>query len=234
MPTKPLPRITAWSYSRWSTYSECPFKAKLKFVEKLKEPSSKAMERGSEIHTHAEQFVKGEQKRVHETLTLFSKEFRSLKKRKALAEHDVTFRKDWSQTTWNDWNEAWVRIKIDALVPPNKQNVVEVIDYKTGKPKDGYDAQLELYAVAGFLVYPQAEQVRTNLWYLDHGVIHGADSLRNPGSEGIYTRDMLQKLINGWERRVKPMLADTVFSPRPGPYCSWCHFRKANHGPCKF
>ena len=234
MPIKPVQKITAWSYSRWSTYQQCPFKAKLKFIDKKKEPGSKAMDRGSDIHSLAEGYVKGTVKALPKELALFKSEFQKLRKLKAEAELSITFRADWTPTTWDDWDGAWVRIKIDALTPPNKFKSITIIDHKTGKPRDGYMEQLELYALAGFLTYPQAEEARANLWYLDHGTIVGADADHNPHGEGVYERKELPKLIKIWERRVTPMLNDTRFAPRPGPYCVWCHFSKNKAGPCKF
>ena len=39
----------------------------------------------------------------------------------------------------------------------------------------------------------------------------------------------------GWFAKASSaLLTDTLFAPRPGPYCRWCHFRKENGGPCTF
>ena len=61
MPRLNPPRITSWSFSRWSCYSSCPYKAKLKFIDKLKEPGSPQMDRGTVIHELAEHYVKAKQ-----------------------------------------------------------------------------------------------------------------------------------------------------------------------------
>ena len=235
MPTKPVQRISAWSFSRWSTYATCPAKAKYSILDRIKEPSNKAMERGSAIHELAEHYVQGKMTKLPDELKLFKKEFELLKKSKPQSELSATFKQDWTQTTWDDWTGAWVRVKIDVLVPPSKAGVMHVNDYKTGRPKtEGYKEQLELYAIAGFLLYPQATEARTNLWFLDHGKISGADAEHNPTNEGVFQRKELPKLIKVWERRVEPMLSDTRFAPKPGPYCTWCYFSKNKAGPCRF
>ena len=36
-------KITAWSFSRYNLYQQCPGKAKLMYIDKLKEPTSDAM-----------------------------------------------------------------------------------------------------------------------------------------------------------------------------------------------
>ena len=42
--------INQWSYSRLSCFEKCPKQAEFKFVKKLKEPGSPAMDRGKHIH----------------------------------------------------------------------------------------------------------------------------------------------------------------------------------------
>ena len=52
-------RITSWSFSRWNVYNTCPAQAKYKFIDKLPEPGSPAMDRGSAIHKGVEQYILG-------------------------------------------------------------------------------------------------------------------------------------------------------------------------------
>jgi hypothetical protein len=42
------------------------------------------------------------------------------------------------------------------------------------------------------------------------------------------------KLADDWEDKTRPMLNDTIFAPKPGNACRWCHWKKSNGGPCKF
>ena len=236
MPTKPVPKITSWSFSRWSTWAQCPAKAKYKFIDRLKEPGSSAMDRGTNIGEMADNYIKGDLKTLPKELKLFKVEFAALRKAKALVQMDAAFTNKWDPCEPTDWDNAWVRMKLDTLVPPQrKETVIHVIDNKTGRVKeDDYTPQLELYGIGGFLKFPQATVARTNLWFLDHGVIIGADATPPYKPTGIYPRADLPKLITKWEQRVKPMLNATAFPPRPGDYCRYCHFRKSNNGPCKF
>ncbi len=57
MPIKAMPRFTAWSYSRLSDYEACPLKAKIKHLDKVSEPSSPALKRGSDIHELAAKYA---------------------------------------------------------------------------------------------------------------------------------------------------------------------------------
>lgn len=232
MPTLPIKKITAWSYSRFTTWRECPLRAKLKFIDKRPEPQGDAASRGDTIHKLADSYVKNPKFALPEELKLFKQEFVVARKANAIGDLSLTYRKDWSKTVWNDWNGAWLRIKVDMLVPPSKKKKnVEIVDFKTGKIKDDYTEQTELYAIGGFLEYPEVDIVRTGLWFLDHGVMVGADAEK---PTGIYKRAELPKLIKLWEKKVFPMLNATAFPPTPGIQCRWCSFAKSKGGECKF
>lgn len=215
-------KITSWSYSRYSCYMECPAKAKYKFIEKLPEPSSPAMARGSEIHQLAEDYTSGKIKRMPKELALFKEEFTELKKCKPMLEETWAFTSDWEETTWNDWNGCALRIKTDASLVDGTD--LYVIDHKTGKKRDGYGEQLDLYALGGMLKFPHVKTVHTQLWYLDSG---------EQVVEEYSSKDM-KKLQKGWDKKVHPMLNDTLFSPKPNHTCRWCAFSKSKGGPCKF
>lgn len=217
-----MKQITSWSYSRYSQYNKCPLAAKLKFVDKLKEPSSPAMERGNMIHELAEAYTKGSQKEIPTELRLFKDQFETLRNSKPQVEQTWAFTSEWNQTTWDDWNNCWLRIKTDATCLD--EQTLYVIDHKTGKKRDGYDEQLSLYALGGMMVYPHIKEVNTQLWFLDSGDV----------VEKTYAIKEQKVLFKDWNKKVQPMLNDTRFAPKPGNHCRWCHFRKSNGGPCKF
>lgn len=231
----PAKQITSWSFTRYSTYQKCPALAKFKFIDKLAEPGSPAMERGNQIHKLAEDFTNGQIKKLPKELGLFKEEFAALKKQKVkFVEESWVFRKDWTQTTWNDWNGAWLRVKTDAAYINTEFNALVIIDHKTGKFNDSknaeYEEQLQLYGLAGLVRHPTVEVVSPRLWYLDQGIIHP-----NPEDNEIsYTRKDEKYLLKLWTGKVKKMLTDTTFKPTPGAACRYCHFRKENGGPCKF
>lgn len=233
--SKTVRKITSWSFSRWNTYEQCPRLAKYKFIDKLKEPGSAAMDRGTELHAHCEKYLKAGG-RIHKDVKLISAQLKDLRNRGALAEADFTFKQDWSPTRWDDWNGAWCRIKADALVPPVVDEVdptVEVKDFKTGGQRkletgdfEEYYTQLELYSLGGLLTYPSAKFAKSSLVFIDFGKVVESPEVLKRGDE--------KKLMKKWETRTKRMLADTTFKPKPGNGCRWCHFRKRNGGPCEF
>lgn len=219
--TKPT-QITSWSFSRYSVYEKCPAKAKYKFIDKLPDPGGPAMERGNVIHKLAEQYTKGEIKTIPLELRKFKDEFAILKKSKPVVEESWAFTKHWLKTTWNDWANCALRIKVDAACEDGTD--LYIIDHKTGKKRDAYEDQLSLYAVGGGLIYPKIKRIFTELWFLDSGekVEREYDAANTP------------KLQAHWNKKVEPMLNDTRFAPKPSHECRWCPYSKSKGGPCKF
>lgn len=224
--TEPV-RITAWSYSRYNDYQQCPFKAKCKIILRLKEPGSVAMDRGSGIHKKIENYLTGAAKRIPPEAKSLEKEYKAIKAKSPEVERELAFNSKWEPCSWFD-RSAWCRVKMDAVVLPTVENpIVRLIDHKTGKLQEfgKYDEQLELYALAGLLTYQIAEKAKPSLLFVDAGK-------EVPSEE--YSRKDVPKLKKKWELRIKPMLSDAKFKPVPGHYCNWCHFRKANGGPCVY
>lgn len=216
--------LTAWSMSRLSLYEQCPFKFKAVHIDGLKEPGSKAMDNGKAVHARGEQYLKGQVKVLPADFKLLAVEMEEAKAVGAESELEVTFTKDWRITGWFA-DDAWLRIKIDILVL--KEDAVTIVDLKTGKNRGGYEDQLELYALAALLMYPEADKVSAELWFTDTGEIIGT-------SHGDYAQKDVPALKKKWEKRVRPMFMDKLFSPRPNVFCGYCHFRKNNDGPCTY
>ena len=233
---KAVSKITAWSFSRWNDYNKCAKFAFFKHVLRLKEPGNEAMERGGRIDELATEFAKANpKKRVKcpPELKTFEKEFRDLQKRVTMSQEEWAFNREWRRTGWFD-KDAWCRVKMDCayvdeqrLVAGKKRRILVVIDYKTGKERDYHEDQMLLYALAGLLVEEGVDGVEVQLWYLDLGV-------QRPDEQRVFMRSELAGLKKVWEGKTKPMLSDTRFQEKAGRHCAYCHFRKANGGPCKF
>lgn len=237
-------KLTSWSFSRLKDYEKCPLACKRKHIDKIKEPPSEAMERGIRIGGLAEQYIKGTIARLPAELKSFEADFKVMRKQYAAAtknkglpmvvEDQWAFTKEWSVTQWNDWVACWVRIKLDV---GNflEEDLYEVTDWKTGKFRPEQNAeymdQVELYVLAALLIHYDRPtlRVRARLCYLDTG-----DQYPLPENQKIYTQADVKTLKAKWEKRVKKMLADTVFRPTPGNHCRWCQHSKSKGGTCKF
>jgi RecB family exonuclease len=235
MPKKPTPKLVAWSYSRFDTYDKCPHQALHKYVLKTKteEKEGKALVRGRDVHNTAEAYVDAERKprKMPTDLKLFEEEFLALRTLKKSKDTEVFTEQQWAfDLNWQvvDWyaDRAWCRIKTDATILDRfTDESVRVIDYKTGKIRTGHEKQLELYAVGAFARFEWAHTVNAELWFLDQGEIKEIEFKRG----AHYT-----KIRKRWESRVRRILADRIFKPKPDGYvCNWCPYAKKRGGPCK-
>lgn len=235
---QPIKQIKSWSFSRYSDYKQCPAKAKYKHIDGMKEPTNEAMQRGSNIHKLAENYIKGAGRQIPKELALFRDEFRALRAQykelsdRMMVEDNWAFTKDWGITRWDNWADCWLRVKLDCA-HYIADGVLVVTDWKTGKFRAEMNAeyleQLELYALAAMYLDESIQEVRPRLVYLDVGIIYpGADE------DIVYLRKDLPQLKKLWDKRIKPMLTDTVFQPRPNDKCRWCHFSASKDGPCKY
>ena len=227
MPIAKLVQITAWSYSRYTAYLQCPFAAKCKHVLGLPEPDNPAMLNGKQVHEQSATYLTSASKAppLPAALWRFEKEYQALRalKPRPLVESEWAFNKVWEQCGWRDWAACWLRIKVDIHYT-HRSNRLKIIDIKTGRINEDHTLQRSLYALGGLLVYPDVTSVEVEHWYLEQGEIR-ADK---------WPADALPELQAQWLDNAKPMLTDTLFAPRPGPYCQRCPYRHATGGPCVF
>jgi CRISPR/Cas system-associated exonuclease Cas4 (RecB family) len=216
------PKIVAWSYSRLSSWEECPAKAKYKFLLKLPEPASPYAARGTDLHSLAEDYIKGKIIDVPTQLSNVQEYLDELKHADTKTELQLAFTEAWEPTEWFAMN-VYCRVIFDAVrVLPEK---TVVVDHKTGKKRqDEHTDQLRLYALATFKQWPETPVVDAQVIYIDQ-----AERLRM-----TFTKDKIPELQAYWDERAGKMRADDMFSPRPNPNCKWCHYRKSNGGPCQF
>lgn len=219
-----LPRIMAWSYSRLKTWENCPFQAKLKFIQRLKEPDSMYAARGSELHKQAEGFIKDPNQTLPPALAgvaKFLEPFRGAADAPR-TEWQAALTKDWKPTKWFD-PDVYLRVIFDLWAKTQAQ--VKIRDHKTGKIREEEHAdQLDLYATSAFGLDETVDEVEVGIIYIDH----------NKETTKSYTRTMFRERRQFWDDRAGKMLSDDIFAPRPGQSCRYCHFRKTNGGPCQF
>lgn len=220
------PPVTTWSFSGLATFEQCPRRTYLQKVERIKEPSSPAAARGSDIHDMAEQYVDGTitDDTVPKELKKFELEFKLL--REAYPKGDIHLEQEWGyDQEWNtgDWSipDIWLRAKLDVLIVESDTSAV-IIDHKTGRKFGNeikHNAQLMLYAICTFKRFPSLEYVTAKLWYLDHGEV----------TEQNYTREQAMMFFNKWNMRAHAMTSCVNFVPTPSAQaCKWCSYGKPN------
>src|ERR1039458_6929865 len=180
-PTLKLAQITAWSFSRKADYDKCPLLAKFKHVDRLKEPANVYMEKGTRVHEDAALYVQAKVQApvLPIALTRFKEEFIQLRREHPICEQQWAFDRQWLSCSWFG-PEAWLRIVMDAHYlktvkqKTQRRTSVVVIDYKTGKLHPEHEQQRSLYALGAMLMYPDAEEVAVQHWYLDAGELQAS------------------------------------------------------------
>lgn len=226
-------RLTAWSYSRLSTYEKCALQARYKYIDKLPEPESEALEGGKEAHDIIAQYLRGDRPLIEPGQPsdvpgwmYFAQLLNDLRSMQPQIEQQWGFDREWRPTGWFG-RDTWFRSVLDAALIYG-DNTADVIDHKTGKPYPPDTAkQAELYAISIVRRYPDVSHVTVRFWYLDPA---------QRGAEAVYrfSQAQAQGLIPRWERKAERMLNDGIMAPRPGEHCKWCPFAKSKGGPCKY
>ena len=223
-----MSKIRSWSYSRLLDFEACPLMAKLKIIDKIPEPerplppgkTEHANDRGTRVHNECELYVRGEGPLPQEA-RYFEDEFKSLaakfKKGMVSLEGEWGFDKQWQPV---DWKLAWLRTKLDANIHLSNTHAA-VVDYKTGR-KFGNEVkhgeQLQMYALAVFLRYPQVEHVTAELWYLDVNDLTRLD----------VTRPIGLRQLKPFDKRGRKMTEATEFPANPNAHsCRYCPYHPA-------
>lgn len=221
--------LTAWSWSRLETWELCPLKFKLKFIDKVPEPGSPAMERGNTIHKETADYlngVRGEQPAAvtHPFQRQLLQECRDSDDK--VVEQQWGFTPQWEPTAWFSRDKSrptWLRSIVDYGIL-YEDMTIEIVDWKTGRVYGHNADQVELFALSAMCHFKPAVQVLTRLVYFDAGTEQRAafDAKDKPA------------LIAKWNARVAPMFADTHYIARPNDKCRWCAYAKSKGGQCRF
>lgn len=216
-------KVKTWSATWIEKYEVCAYMVYLSKVEKAPRVESEAADRGSMLHDMAEQYVRGnlEGPLPKELAKHYEQPFEEL--RTSFTEGNVQCEDEWGLTT--DWeptgfmaDDVWCRLKLDALVHESPTSA-RVIDYKSGRPYPmKHNAQCQLYAIAGFLYYPELEFIQTELWYID----------KTPEpAVNTYTRDQAMLFLPKWEKRALALTMAEHFPPSPSQSnCKFCDHAK--------
>lgn len=229
--------VTAWSYSRFALYAQCPLAFKRTHLDtdpktgrkyKVGEGSladckeSPALAAGNKRHSDVAAYLsdKAPLPAAEKAHAAFLAEVKAVPEK--LVEHQQGFDRQWRPCGWFG-NSTWYRQIYDVAVLYDDLSA-ECVDWKTGKRYGSNDEQMELQALSLMCQFKPAVHVTTRLFYLDSGEQVFAEF---DASE----RDTLKQK---WEAKVQPMFSDTVFAPRPNDKCRFCHFSQSKTGLCKF
>lgn len=212
-----------WSYSKWSCYKECLRKYKHKYIDRLPDPSGPAAERGTRIHSLAEELVKGNIQGIPNELKKFNRHFKALMKCPTHTEQSLCIDRDWHAVDpTQDKEKIWLLAKIDVTAFHPDQ-VMTVVDYKTGKVYPTHEEQAEVYAAVVAGNY-ETSLIDTEMWYIDSGLV----------KTWSYDDDTVwDDLVPKWTERGLQMESTKKYPLGKEPNCHWCNFHRSKGGPCK-
>lgn len=228
--------IKSASYSKLLDFERCKFYAYLKHDQRIPEPerplkpgqTEHANDRGTRYHTNCEEYVLGQTHELFPDIdAAFGPELDLL--RVLYEEGMVSLEGEWGyDKNWEvaPWNEAWLRMKLDAMVFHHKTHAT-VIDYKTGRKFGNemkHGEQLRLYAVGALLRYPELEFITAELWYLDQKEVTSVTMTRK---QGLMFRQ-------NFDSRLTKVTTAVDFPPNPNIHsCKWCQYGPWNGGQCQ-
>ena len=236
----PVPADTKFSYTQLQTYRTCPMKYQYSYIYKIPVPPTPQMVFGMDLHTCLEDFfrrrIKGE--------TLFLEDLLAHFRRLAVPGRYGDRLQDQEYRRWGEelltafyqvhggtfptplfvekafslrLGDAWIRGVVDRI-DPLQGGGVEIIDYKSGKPKEEADSdeqlQLRLYAIASKEVFG-LQPKRVSFYYL-----------RNNQKLSFEQKDDTLEATKGQIRELIDEIRSGDFSPRPSVMkCRWCDFK---------
>lgn len=230
--------VPIWSFSELKNFETCPYRTYLNKVEKIKQKEQEpdvGADRGSKIHDHCEDFVRGNVDTLLPNLSGkrwkaegFQHRFDDLRnlfvEGKVECEEDWGVRKDWSPCTWKD-KQLWGRAKLDVFVRESDTSC-RIIDHKTGmkfgnEVKHG-DQGLS-YGIGAMNRFPEIQHFNVEFWYLDHNMVMNKR----------FTRRMLEKFMPRYHNRAMALTTATKaqFIAKPSiDNCKWCPFGSGKFG----
>lgn len=212
------------SYTSWSLFNQCPLKYKLQYIDGKREPPSKALLRGREVHDLLDGVLVNASAKGKE----YPVEVAALHERTAMRLDDIIDSDDYVnerrvelQRDWTVGPAKWMVAKVDVSYAP-REDVCCIVDWKTGRsPLAKYRLQGELYVAAAVAVWDRP-YYSTCFLNVDTGETDGT----------VFTRQAARDLQPVWKDRFHAVEAETEFEPKVNEYCKWCFNAKANGGAC--
>lgn len=211
----------ALSYSRLSTYEQCPRQFRAQYITKTypQDDDNPHFIRGKRIHKQMEDYTLA--KALDGNLPELSHEAQNGKGivdsvianfDQVYAEQQIAIDDDWSKIDWFD-KQAYYRAIFDLVALKGKQGLI--IDWKTGKVRDYDDTstgQLHLSATILLSIQPQLDFVDTAYSFLEH----------KHTIKRRFERSQLPELMKPFQEAYITVNSDNEFLPKKNKYCYFC------------
>lgn len=203
----------AMSFSRLSTFEQCPAKFEYLYVNKtIKDTDNVHTLYGSRVHKSLENYGVSGTPLSEETQV-----FAPLVDRVLQRAGSKLFEQQFAITRAKqpcDWfaKDVWIRGIADVLVLNGDR--AWCLDWKTGKPKTN-PTQLQLFAALIFIHYPEVQSVTSGFVWLNHNDIYRATYKRAHA-------DHLWLALEPRFKRAQDAVDLGVFAAKPSGLCGWC------------
>ncbi len=215
-------KFAPYSFSRISTYQQCPRKFKYKYVDGAdKEPVNlQPVLKGGCIHHILEHYPKQSTHKLQPQYQHIVDKFLStnlgkrLMFRESTREYDFGLTEELEPCAYS--NDAMFRGSVDYLY--FDEDVLHLIDWKSGKHRDlrwqSFD-QLMFYAVYFFIKFSKLQKIHVHYVYVEH------DTLPNslPMDRAHLDRYKLNLLEN-----IHNIENDETFTKKKTKLCDWCEY----------
>lgn len=203
--------IIPWSFSTWSAYQTCGRQFyEMRIAKNFKEPKSKQIIWGEEVHTAIEHNIKTGSV-IPDSMAHFSPVVERILAAPGENHAELELACDINLSPTGFWDtDTWVRGKGDLVKINGSKGIV--FDWKTGKKKPN-SLQLDLMTVLAFAKFPDVEELATGfVWFQD------------PSRPTVkhYHRDHAPRLLDQFAQGVDDMLwseEHNVWPERPSGLC---------------
>lgn len=228
---QPRGPVPTWSFSALKTFEECPYRIYLSKVEKHKETSSEAAERGTMLHDLAEDYIRGKVgDEVPSELRKLEMQYHALYEAYQQQPDQFELEENWGftdrwETTGFFDDDVWCRMKLDVF--RKHDTSAHIVDHKSGRKFGNelkHSDQGLQYAVGAFMRYPELEYVQVEFYYFDKGEVLPKN----------YTRERAMMFLPRIEQRAFALTNATEEElTRPKPSKNNCRFcPHAQSGVC--
>lgn len=217
-----MSRPKHFSWSALDTYEQCPRRWKHKYIDRLPDPKSEALERGIRVHEALEIAIKTKDAEVDfggSWLATIVDTYRSFG---AEAEQNYYVDRDWNEVAPDP-----ERFMPRGTYTMAKLDVISVrdglfVDWKSGKiyPQK-HEAQARLYSAVLASVTGR-KRWDVDLVYVDqqhHEML-------------AFEFDDIEDETRRWDERARPLFEATEWPKQPSNLCKWCPFHVSKSGPC--
>lgn len=222
--------MIALSWSRLTTFQQCPRKFHLQFISKSFKEEEKSIHliKGEQLHKQLEDYViaknggapmpLGFSPEVRETLPYVDKLFSLYNS--VHPEAQVACNIDWKPVEWFDKSTAWRAIwDVVGLRP----QTCFIGDYKSGRiyPYGQGFGQLHLSAVVALERFQDVPEVNAAYIYVEHKKVTPIK----------VTREQLSEVRDHFNKEFEKVQMEKTWDPTPNEFCKYCQATKAQ---CQF